>query len=176
MRERQKEQESPRQMDGGSGKMGWEKRKETGGGSEKKREREKGDTFITRRSATGKIERQVVFAGGSLPGPRGEHEEGTEGCAGCTNETRGKEGTAYGSQGTRIAVLLRDHFLCKIKYCKYDGSGHTYTHAFTHIYTRTDEKLEGERGVFVFVDEGRMPLREVGPLRSRSSKEHTRRR
>ncbi|KYQ60781.1 hypothetical protein ALC60_00148 [Trachymyrmex zeteki] len=131
----------------------------------------------TRRTEKGgKIERQVVFAGGSLPGPRGEHEEGTEGCAGCTNETRGKEGTAYGSQGTRIAVLLRDHFLCKIKYCKYDGSGHTYTHAFTHIYTRTDEKLEGERGVFVFVDEGRMPLREVGPLRSRSSKEHTRRR
>lgn len=46
------------------------KRRRRGEGDRK--ENEKGDTFITRRRATGKIERQVVFACGSLPGPRGE--------------------------------------------------------------------------------------------------------
>lgn len=53
-----------------------------------------------------------------------------------------KDDTAYGSRGTRVAVLPRDHFLCKIKYCKCDGSGHTrtHTHACTHPYRRKDRK------------------------------------
>lgn len=46
------------------------------------------------------------------------------------------------------AVLLRDHFLCKIKYCKYDGSGHTSAPP----YTRTYRKIGGgEREVFLFL-------------------------
>ena len=94
-REAVRTREPTHQMDEDGGKMGWEKRREAGGGSEEKREREKGDTFITRRRATEKIERQVVFTRGSLPGPRGEHEEGTEGCDGCTNGTRGKEGIRH---------------------------------------------------------------------------------
>lgn len=50
-----------------------ERRKKVGrdGREKREREKEKGDTFITRRRATGKIERQVVFARGSLPGPHG---------------------------------------------------------------------------------------------------------
>lgn len=102
----------------------WGRRREDG---RAKREREKGDTFITRRRATGKIERQVVFARGSLPGAsRGETL--AKGLSVARMElarrARGKDGAAYGPGDTRIAVLPRDHFLCKIKYCKYDGSGH----------------------------------------------------
>ena len=59
-REAERTREPTHQMDEDSGKMGWEKRREVGGGSEEKREREKGDTFITRRRATEKIERQAV--------------------------------------------------------------------------------------------------------------------
>lgn len=54
------------------------------------------------------------------------------------------------------AVLPRDHFLCKIKYCKYDGNGHTRPHVHVHIYPRIytyrkDRRAERERerGVFV---------------------------
>lgn len=131
------------------------------GDGREKREREKGDTFITRRRATGKIERQVVLARGSLPGPRGGREEPGS-CAGrtlgCTNRShgaRGKEGTAYGSRGTRIGgVAPRDHFLCKIKYCKYDGSGHTRTPR-SRIYTPAREQTGGrDRGVLVLLDRG----------------------
>ena len=63
-------------MDGDSSgeEMGKGSGEGTGEGGGK--EEEKGDTFITRRRATGKIERQVVFARGSLPGPRGGREEG----------------------------------------------------------------------------------------------------
>lgn len=69
---RQIEQETARQMDGDSDEREWKKGKEgTEKGKGEGKENEKGDTFITRRRATGEIERQVVFACGSLPGPRG---------------------------------------------------------------------------------------------------------
>lgn len=73
----QREQEAARQMDGDSDERQWKKGKEEtetekGKGERERKENEKGDTFITRRRATGKIERQVVFACGSLPGPCGE--------------------------------------------------------------------------------------------------------
>lgn len=72
---KQREQEAVRQMDGDSDERQWKKGKEeTEKGKGERKENEKGDTFITRRRATGKIERQVVFACGSLPGPRGECE------------------------------------------------------------------------------------------------------
>lgn len=79
------------------------------------------------------------------------------------------------------AVLPRDHFLCKIKYCKYDGNGHTRAHVHVRIHTyRKDRRGERERCFFVsffpffFLTGGE--CHKVGPLRKRNSKKHTRRR
>lgn len=167
------------------------------GNGREKREGEKGDTFITRRRATGKIERQVVFARGSQPGPswrargrdresratpRREDSRSHEWNPRCTE----RKTAAYGSRGTRIAALPRDHFLCKIKYCKYDGSGRTRAYLRTlvraHIHpgARMDERIEGERVVCLRLffsfwtdgEEGENATKSV----LRSSKEHTRRR
>lgn len=86
-------------------KGGGERRKKVGraGREKREREKEKGDTFITRRRATGKIERQVVFARGSLPGPHGGLGAILGGLSVARMElaVHGKEDTAYGSRGTR---------------------------------------------------------------------------
>lgn len=133
-------------MDEDSGKTGWERGRAGAGDGREKREREKGDTFITRRRATGKIERQVVFARGSLPGPRGGREQPGS-CAGrtlgCTNRShgaRGKEGTAYGSRGTRIAALPPRSFSMQNKILQIRRKRpHTYAAvAYLHTRTRTD--------------------------------------
>lgn len=67
----------------GNGKR---ERKRRRRGKGERKEDEKGDTFITRRRATGKIERQVVFACGSLPGSRGERGRGRQ--ERCIEKTR----------------------------------------------------------------------------------------
>lgn len=185
MRERGRKNKGPRQMDeDGMRKGGGERRKKVGrdGREKREREKEKGDTFITRRRATGKIERQVVFTRGSLPGPHGgrsdwelywEDSRLHEWNSRCTERK-----IQHTVQEAR-AVLPRDHFLCKIKYCKYDGNGHTRPHVHVHIYPRTHtyrKDRRGEREVFVSFFQTGGDCHKVGPLRNRNSKKHTRRR
>lgn len=57
---------------------------------------------------------------------------------------------AYGLRDKRIAVLPRDHFLCKIKYFRYDGSGHTRVHTRIDKEREKETDRKRERGAFLF--------------------------
>lgn len=112
-------------MDGDSDERQWKKGKEYRGKGERE-ENEKGDTFITRRRATEKIERQVVFARGSLPGfsrrmRRTREMYRKDSVARGWNPECKRKDTRRTIEGTR-AILPQDHFLCKVKYCKYEAA------------------------------------------------------
>lgn len=147
VKERGRENKRLRQMDEDLGERVREKRRRAEEGRRMRKEKEKRDTFITRRRATGKIERQVVFARGSLPEPRGRRgreEKTTPGGPGCAGETA-RKGRYTVQETSRYYPLVPDHFLCKIKYCKYDWSGHIGAHRRRWKAREWERKRERKR-------------------------------